>query len=76
MELNREAVTMHTFKGEKTRIHYNLDMSGTCNIIDMETECEVTVPCEDIVAFVAEYVRSQRVGEIEQMGIKEVLGLQ
>ena len=66
---------MHTFNGKKTRIHFNSDMSGDCIVINTDTEQKVEIPCEDIISFVAEYVRSERIGKIEQMGTDEILGL-
>ena len=66
---------MHTFNGKKTIIHYNSDMSGDCIIFNKETEQEVEVPCEDILDFVANYVRSQKIGKLEQMETKDILGL-
>ena len=66
---------MHTFNGDKTRIHYNSDMSGDCIIFNKETEQEVRVPCEDILDFVANFVRGQKIGKLEQMETKDVLGI-
>lgn len=67
---------MHTFNGKKTTIHYNSDMSGDCIIFNKETEQNVEVPCEDILDFVAEYVRIQKIGKLERMDNKEILGLE
>ena len=64
---------MHTFEGNKTRIHYNSDMSGDCIVINKETEQEVRVSCEDILDFVANYVRIQKISKLEQMETKDVL---
>lgn len=66
---------MHSFHGKEITIHYNSDMSGDCQIIDRKTNTEIAVPCEDLVDFVAEYVRRQKIDELEQMGSKELLGL-
>lgn len=66
---------MHTFKGNKTTIHYNSDMSGECIIYNKETEQEVKVSCEDILEFVANYVREQKIGNLEQMETKDILGI-
>lgn len=67
---------MRTFNGKKTTIHYNSDMSGNCIIFNKETEQEVEVPCEDILDFVADYVRSQKIGKLEQIDSKKILGLE
>ena len=52
---------MHTFKGKKSIIHYNSDMSGDCVIFNKETEQNIEVSCEDILDFVAKYVKSQKI---------------
>ena len=67
---------MRTFNGKKTTIHYNSDMSGNCIIFNKETEQEIEVPCEDILDFVADYVRSQKIGKLEQIDSKKILGLE
>lgn len=67
---------MRTFNVKKTTIHYNSDMSGNCIIFNNETEQEVEVPCEDILDFVANYVRSQKIGKLEQIDSKKILGLE
>lgn len=66
---------MHTFDGSKTRIHFNSDMSGDCEIIEKESGNSVKVPCEDILDFVADYVRGQKIGNLEQMGSKDIFGI-
>ena len=66
---------MQTFHGKEITIHYNSDMSGNCQIIDRKTNTEIAVPCEDLIDFVAEYVRHQKIGKLEQMDSKELLGL-
>ena len=64
---------MHTFVGKnRTRIHYNSDMSGEC-IICNKNEESVEVSCEDIIDFIAEYIRGQKIRELEQMDSKDVL---
>lgn len=67
---------MHTFNGKKTRIHYNSDMSGNIIIQNKDYDLELSVLGEDIIDFVAEYVRSQKIGKLEQMDSKEILGLE
>lgn len=67
---------MHTFKGKKSIIHYNSDMSGDCVIFNKETEQNIEVSCDDILDFVAKYVKSQKISKLEQMDSKEILGLE
>lgn len=58
---------MHTFVGRnKTRIHYNLDMSGECIICD-ESGQSVKVSCKDIMDFAIEGIREQKISELDQM---------
>lgn len=66
---------MHTFDGKTCRIHYNSDMSGEVHICDKITDKELKVEAQDILDFVAEYVRSQRIGTLEQMSTENILCL-
>ena len=66
---------MHTFTGNKAVIHYNADMSGDCNIINRDTGQIVSVPCDDILSFVAEFIRSEKIGKIEAQDFKDILGI-
>lgn len=66
---------MHTFTGRKSLFQANSDLSGDCYIVETETGRGIDVPCDDILDFVAEYIRSRRIGEIEQMSTKDILGL-
>lgn len=66
---------MHTFNGSKARIHFNSDMNGDCEIIEKESGTSIKIPCEDILDFVADYVRSQRISSLEQMSNKDILGI-
>lgn len=69
-------MNMHTFNGKKTRIHYNSDMSENIIIQHKDYELELSVLGEDILDFVTEYVRSQKISKLEQMDSKEILGLE
>lgn len=51
---------MHTFEGKSCRIHYNSDMSGHVYICDKNFSKELVVEAQDILDFVANYVRSER----------------
>lgn len=66
---------MHTFVGKKTRIHFNYDMSGDCIVMNEETKENIKVSCEDILDFVADYVRDHKIYKLEQMETKDILGL-
>ena len=66
---------MHAFVGKnKTKIHFNSDMSGEC-IIHNENGNNIKISCEDIIDFVAEYVRMEKISRLEQMSSEEILGL-
>ena len=70
---------MHTFQGESCTIHYNSDMSGDLHIIanaentDKDIKVTVILKAGDILKFVAEYIRSERIGEIESKDWEEFL---
>ena len=64
---------MHSFHGKSCTIHYNSDMSGDIHIIQEHTENEVKVDGEDILKFVAEFIRSEKIGKLEQTDWKEIL---
>lgn len=50
-------------------------MSGDCEIIEKESGKSIKTPCEDILDFVADYVRSQKNSNIEQMSSKNIFGI-
>lgn len=62
---------MHTFTGNTCKIHYNSDMSG--ELIIASGNAEMTIDAQDILNFIAEYVRSQKIRGLEQMSSIEVL---
>ncbi len=65
---------MHTFRGTGCRIHYNSDASGDA-IIAVKDKAEVAVPAEDLLAFVADIVRTRRIRDLEGMEWRDILGL-
>lgn len=68
---------MHTFNEKETIIHYDSDVATEKVIIrNKHYDLELSVSGEDIIDFVAEYVRSQKISKLEQMNSKEVLGLE
>ena len=66
---------MHTFEGKSCRIHYNSDMSGEVHNCDKNSDKELVIDAQDILDFVADYVRSQRIGTLEQMSTENILDL-
>lgn len=65
---------MHTFEGKTCRIHHNSDLSGEIIINPYDGgDLEIRVDAQDILDFVADYVKSEKIARIEQMGTKEVL---
>lgn len=67
---------MHTFEGKSCRIHFNSDMSGDIHIVKKDSDKEIKVDGQDILDFVANYVRSEKISTLEQMEMKEILGLE
>ena len=67
---------MHTFTHGNTTFHYNSDLSGDVHIIHKRSGREdAYIPGEALLAFIAEYVRRQRISTLEEAGDAEVLGL-
>jgi hypothetical protein len=64
---------MHTFKGKVCVIHYNSDMSGKLHIIKTDTEENFIIEAEDVLKFVAEYIRSNRITDLEVTKWQEFL---
>lgn len=64
---------MHTFRGKSCKIFFNADMSGNINIIEDLTDEQIVVEADDILEFVAEYIRSKQISEIEQRDWKEFI---
>jgi len=64
---------MHSFHGTNYNFHYNGDYSGEVIIQDKITGEQIRVESEDIFEFVAGYVRSKRISEIEDMEWKDLL---
>lgn len=64
---------MHTFPAKSVTFHHNSDLSGDV-WLDVKSEVEVhengvktvKVAGKDILAFVADYVRNQRIAALEQ----------
>lgn len=64
---------MHTFDGKSCRIHFNSDMSGDIHIVEKDSDEEIKVEGQDILDFVANYVRRERISKLEQMETKDIL---
>lgn len=64
---------MHTFEGSSCRIHFNSDMSGDIHICDKDSDREIKVDGQDILDFVANHVRRERISKLEQMETKDIL---
>jgi hypothetical protein len=54
---------------------YNSDLSGNVTITDNVTRKSLDVRGDQLLAFLADYVRRQRIESLEQMSDAEVLGL-
>ena len=66
---------MHTYSAaDGTRFHYNSDLSGEI-IVAVYGYAEVRIPSHDLLAFVAEWIRMQRISLLEDASPAEILGL-
>lgn len=76
---------MHTFTAKHgTKILYNNDYLGSIKIVVDTKAVEksadpekvwLNIPCEDILEFVAHYIRQQRITKIEQAPVDQILGV-
>ena len=66
---------MHTFEGKSCRIHHNSDMSGEIYICDKNSDKELVVEGQDNLDFVADYIRTEKIGMLEQMSTDSILHL-
>lgn len=65
---------MHFFLGtEGTEFNYNSDLSGEV-IIKVQNEV-IRVPGDDLLEFVASYVRSRKISKLEDLDYTDVLGI-
>lgn len=67
---------MHSFNGKSCTMHYNGDFSGEVTICNKNDNTEVHVDAQDLINFVAEYVRSKKVSQLENMNSNEILGVE
>lgn len=67
---------MHTFNGGSCIIHYDGDFSGEAIICNKNNNTEVRVDTQDLIDFIAEYVRNKKVGRLENMNSDEILGVE
>lgn len=66
---------MHTFEGKSCRIHHNSDMSGEVHICDKNSDKELVIDAHDILDFVADYIKTERIRMLEQMSTDSILHL-
>lgn len=67
---------MHSFHGKSVNIHYDADIkSGECIIINKETGEKIRANGRDLLNFVAEYVREQKIAKLEKTDAIEILGI-
>ena len=72
---------MHHFSGTKTVFNFNSDLSGDVLIHNPDTELgwdeqtELAIPGEDLLAFIANFVRNARISQLEQCSDSEILGI-
>ena len=67
---------MPTFSHGKVTFNYNSDLSGDVIISTALRHNELHVPGTALLAFVANYVRRQRIGALEDASENEILGVQ
>lgn len=66
---------MHSFNGKSCTIHYNSDFSGEAIVYNKNDNTEMRVETQDLINFVAEYVRTKKVSHLENMNSDEIFGV-
>ena len=61
---------MHSSKINKTQFHYNSDMSG--EVIIMVDDQEIRVEGDDLIEFVLDRLRDEKIGQLEQMDERQL----
>ncbi len=61
---------MHSSKINETQFHYNSDMSG--EVIIMVNNQEIRVEGNDLVEFVLDRLRDEKIGQLEQMDERQL----
>lgn len=63
----------HTLALTAATFNYNSDLSG--NVTITTHEGRIDVPCRELVSFVVEHVRRERIIALESASDREILGL-
>jgi len=66
---------MHTFipPGKRCVFNFNSDLSG--NVLIRVSDREIEVPGDDLLGFIANYVRNRRISQLEQATAEEIFQL-
>jgi hypothetical protein len=67
---NKEYI-MHSFHGDNVVIHHNSDYSG--EVIICQDDKEIRMNAGDLIDFVAEYVRREKIKKLETSDSKTIL---
>lgn len=65
---------MHSFVTDGTAFTCSSDLSGDVEIMRLDDESRMSIPGADLLAFVAEVVRLQKISELETASGSEILG--
>lgn len=65
---------MHTRECGNTRFHFNSDLSGDVEIINITTNESLEVPGMDLLLFVGNFVRDRQIAALENMDPLNFLG--
>lgn len=65
----------HTKEYKNTFFHYNSDLSGEITIEDKDTQAVIFVSGKNLLDFIAEHVRRERIDKLELMTANEILGI-
>ncbi len=67
---------MHTYQTERgTYFTFNSDLSGDVQILTIKGD-KCQVPGEDLLQFIGEHVRAERISRLETLTYRQVLGVE
>ena len=64
---------MHSFSGKTVTIFHNGDYSGDFILLEKNSNNEIKIDGEDLFNFLAGYIRTEKIREIENMNLNELI---
>ncbi len=67
---------MHTFDGETIKIHHDYDIKGgNCIIIEKESGNEIRCNGDDLLDFIALYIKNKKISKLEMANTDDIFNI-